>query len=391
MKAWIERVAPPGERIELPDGRASIVFGRTNRATLVLDEPRLSARHCELSFDGTFWRLRDLGSELGTRVNGAELAHPRALFNGDVIELGSVRLRFADDLPRDDPALLEAITRDPDQEEPWLVFADWLQDHGDPLGERITRARLGNPPDHLPWLGPLWDHFVAGEVEIDWHLGFVRRATLRPVMGRLPFDWRDVVSTLVNLRVGRFVRELSIDVPRLEGARIPAVPKHVAEAQRFLASLPALPATLEQVRLGYHVAEAPGETPSASYELVSRLPRLAAPAVYVAGREAALRLRSTHPGVKLVGITEGRKVLAGVVRVRRASRTAVHLEAPPMPFVGDGDPCFFRFNDGRVDLVAGRMRGEVRVNGRVDSAFPLLPGDQIDLQATARLELEVVR
>jgi hypothetical protein len=35
------------------------------------------------------------------------------------------------------------------------------------------------------------------------------------------------------------------------------------------------------------------------------------------------------------------------------------------------------------------MRGEVRVNQRIDSLYELLPGDVIDVQAAARFRFEV--
>jgi hypothetical protein len=57
--------------------------------------------------------------------------------------------------------------------------------------------------------------------------------------------------------------------------------------------------------------------------------------------------------------------------------------------MADGNPCFFSSNEARVQLVAGRMRGEVRVNQRIDSLYELLPGDVIDVQAAARFRFEV--
>lgn len=38
----------------------------------------------------------------------------------------------------DDPRLLAAIAADPDDDGPRIVYADWLQDHGDPRGELIA-------------------------------------------------------------------------------------------------------------------------------------------------------------------------------------------------------------------------------------------------------------
>ena len=391
MHAWLERETPQGDDITLPDGSGSMVFGRSSKCTLVFDDITLSARHCEVAWDAGFWRVRDLGSELGTRVNGQEVSHWRAIFEGDRIQFGSVCLRFRSDLPVDDPRLLDAIGRSPDAESNWLVYADQLQERGDPLGERIMRARARSPLDHGPWLGPLWDPFVAGELEIDWHFGFIRRATVRSAAGRLPTDWRALVSTLLNLRVGRFVRSLVIDLPRLQSLTPMQIPQEVVAAQHFLAELPSLPMTLERLSFGYHAAQPASGPLSVTEELALRLPHLRGAPVYQRVNGVRLRVLSTADGVKLGGI-EGSRVLTGVTRIRRGNRNQLFLESPPgaMPFMVDGDPCFLTITTGRAQLFAGRMRGEVRVNNRIDASYELLPDDVIDVLAGGRFRLEVV-
>lgn len=390
MRAWLEREAPEGGDITLPEGSGALVFGRSSKCTLVFDDITLSDRHCELAWDAGFWRLRDLGSGAGTRVNGHQLTHGRALFSGDRVEFGSVRLRFRTNLPVDDHQLLEAIGRAPDQESNWLVYADQLQERGDPLGERIMRSRSGGRLDHMPWLGPLWESFVAGELEVEWHFGFVKRATIRTAAGKLPTDWRALVSTLLNLRVGRFVRALSIDLPRLQNLTPTQIPQEVVAAQHFLAELPALPNTLERLSFGYHVAQPSSGPLSVTEELAQRLPHLRGAPVYQRVNGVRLRVVSVVDGVKLGGI-EGSRVLTGVTRLRRGNRNQLIIESPPgIPFMADGNPCYFAFNEGRLRLIAGRMRGEVRINNRIDSLYELLPDDVLDVLAGGRFRIEVV-
>ncbi len=390
MHAWLEREAPEGDRITLPDGSGSLVFGRSSKCTLVFDDITLSAKHCEVAWDSGFWKLRDLGTDGGTRLNGQPLTHARALFTGDRIEFGGVQLRFRTDLPIDDPQLLDAIGRSPEAESNWLVYADQLQERGDALGERISRARVGGRLDHMPWLGPLWDSFVAGELEIEWHFGFVKRATIRTAAGRLPTEWKPLVSTLLNLRIGRFVRSLVIDLPRLENLTPMQIPNEVVAAQHFFAELPALPITLERLSFGYHVAQSSTGSLSVTEELALRVPRLRGTPVYQRVNGVRLRVINVTDGVKLTGI-EGSRVLTGVTRIRRGNRNQLFLEsAPGMAFMADGDPCFFAFTDGRPKLIAGRMRGEVRVNNRIDSLYELLPDDVVDVLAGAKFRLEVV-
>jgi uncharacterized protein (TIGR02996 family) len=390
VRAWLERESPPGGDITLPDGSGTLVFGRSAKSTIVFDDPALSARHCELSWDAGFWKLRDLGSDAGTRVNGLAVNQRQALFAGDRIEFGSTTLRFRSDLPPDDHELIEAIARAPDAEPNWLVYADQLQERGDPLGERIVRSRAGGRLDHMPWLGSLWDAFVAGELEVDWQFGFVKRATIRTAAGRLPTDWRGIVSRLVNLRIGRFVRGLTIDLPRLQNLTPLQIPEEVVAAQKFLSELPGLPVSLEKLSFGYHVAQPSSGPLSVTEELALRLPRLRGLPVYQRATAVRLRVLNVVPGVVLSGI-EGSRVLSGVTRIRRGQRNQLFLESPPgIPFMADGNPCYFSFTDGRLQLIAGRMRGEVRVNNRIDSLYALLPDDVIDVQGGAKFRLELV-
>jgi uncharacterized protein (TIGR02996 family) len=390
VKAWLERLEPAGEAIILPEGSGSLVLGRSPKATIVFDDATLSARHCEIAWEHGFWRVRDLGTEAGTRVNGLPLTTVRALFPGDVVQLGATRLRFQNDAPPDDPVLLQAIAASPEDIEPWLVYADQLQERGDPLGERIARARAGDRLDHLPWLGPLWDAFVSGALELDWHLGFVRRATFRTVAGRLPLDWRAATTSLFNLRVGRFTRELTVDVPRLEAVRSQQVAEAIIEAQRFLASIPALPSTLERVSLGYQIVQPSGPSMAAVGELAQRVPRLGGTEVYRRASLGRLTLVWQADGTRLSGIHDGRRSLNGVLRLRKGDKGQLHLESPPgIPFMADGNPCYVALNEGRVRLIAGRMRGELRVNHRIDALYELLPGDLIEIQGLARFRFEV--
>ena len=390
MRAWLERERPEGSEISLPDGSGTLTFGRSPRCTIVFDAPELSQRHCELTWDAGFWKVRDLGSDVGTSVNGIGLRHSRALFDGDVIRFGSVALVFRTELQADDSALVEAIARAPDEEANWLVYADHLQERGDPLGERISRGRAGERIDHMPWLGPLWDSFVAGELEVEWQYGFVRRAALRTAAGRLNSDWRELVQMLFGLRVGRLIRSLTIDLPRYENLSPAQIPEAVVAAQQLLAGLPRLPSTLERLSLGYHVGQPGHGTLPVIETLAQRVPALRGGVVYQRGQGVRLRVLSKVPGAVLTGIEDSR-ILSGVTRVRRGQRNHLHIESPPgLPFMADGNPCYFSFSDGRAQLIAGRMRGEVRVNNRIDALFYLLPDDVIDVQAGAKFRVELV-
>jgi pSer/pThr/pTyr-binding forkhead associated (FHA) protein len=95
------RVVEPGEStlssgqvIEVTDGTT---LGRGGRADMVLGDAAISAEHAQVSRTGRKWIVTDLGSTNGTRVNEALVKGRAPLAEGDVLELGTVRLQV---LPR---------------------------------------------------------------------------------------------------------------------------------------------------------------------------------------------------------------------------------------------------------------------------------------------------
>jgi hypothetical protein len=85
--------------LQTEDGRtvplttALVRVGRAGDNEVVLDHPSVSRYHACLHADGDGYRLVDLDSHNGTRVNGAPITEQR-LANGDRIEAGAVALRY---------------------------------------------------------------------------------------------------------------------------------------------------------------------------------------------------------------------------------------------------------------------------------------------------------
>ena len=72
----------------------STVIGRDEaHADLVLGDSNVSRRHAELTRNATGWRIADLGSTNGTRVNGMRVSE-QDLANGDTITMGLETLMF---------------------------------------------------------------------------------------------------------------------------------------------------------------------------------------------------------------------------------------------------------------------------------------------------------
>jgi pSer/pThr/pTyr-binding forkhead associated (FHA) protein len=61
---------------------------------MALGDDDLSKRHCKIERQGAGFLLSDLHSTNGTYLNGAKVASPVELTDGDIIAVGHSRLRF---------------------------------------------------------------------------------------------------------------------------------------------------------------------------------------------------------------------------------------------------------------------------------------------------------
>ena len=73
-----------------------ILIGSSSDNQLVLEAPDIDPTHASLELRHDHWILQDLGGPGGTVVNGVTIAGPYYLQHDDLIELGSVKLRFRD-------------------------------------------------------------------------------------------------------------------------------------------------------------------------------------------------------------------------------------------------------------------------------------------------------
>jgi DNA-binding response OmpR family regulator len=88
---------PDGSLREEPLAAERVVLGRDPACDIVLAGRLVSRRHAAINRLGPSYTLEDLGSHNGTAVNGEALSGPRALRDGDRIELGGIgRLTFVD-------------------------------------------------------------------------------------------------------------------------------------------------------------------------------------------------------------------------------------------------------------------------------------------------------
>ena len=93
----------------------SITIGRAPDNMIVIDDPSVSNRHAQLQLVGEGYRLKDLDSTNGTRVNGVPITETGLRFD-DRIRFGAIEARFEPDVrgsqPLPDLAPIEAKPAD---------------------------------------------------------------------------------------------------------------------------------------------------------------------------------------------------------------------------------------------------------------------------------------
>jgi DNA-binding SARP family transcriptional activator len=94
VRGWleVERGVEAGRRLVVSP--TPVVIGRSRDSDLCLPHDTVSRQHCTVWRDDDGFRIRDLGSTNGTRVNDA-VVQEAALSHGDCIVLGGTVLRFS--------------------------------------------------------------------------------------------------------------------------------------------------------------------------------------------------------------------------------------------------------------------------------------------------------
>lgn len=78
------------------DDRDCVTIGRHSSNDLTAHRTHLSARHAQIVKEGSGYVLTDLGSDLGTYVNGEKISGPVRLNQGDHISMADVNVSFRD-------------------------------------------------------------------------------------------------------------------------------------------------------------------------------------------------------------------------------------------------------------------------------------------------------
>ena len=85
-----------GKRLEIRETQAEITLGRSPDCDLMLDDQNMSRRHCLIKRSWHGFTAQDLGSRNGVLVNGARIAEVRIIKDGDILQIGGIKLVFID-------------------------------------------------------------------------------------------------------------------------------------------------------------------------------------------------------------------------------------------------------------------------------------------------------
>src|SRR3954451_14925199 len=87
-----------GSSRQVPVGDVPITIGRQIANMVVIEDTEASRFHCVVEKVANGYRVRDLGSRNGTKVNG-HLVKVALLDQGDVVTIGKTELRLANGSP----------------------------------------------------------------------------------------------------------------------------------------------------------------------------------------------------------------------------------------------------------------------------------------------------
>jgi transcriptional regulator with PAS, ATPase and Fis domain len=93
-------------------GAARTVDHRATRLELKIPDPRMSSVHARLDGSLGRWKITDLGSKNGVRINGTPVRE-HALTHGDLVELGHTLLLYEDSIHGEAPDDVDAATVEP--------------------------------------------------------------------------------------------------------------------------------------------------------------------------------------------------------------------------------------------------------------------------------------
>lgn len=379
MTAWLRRIdleTFESERLELDPTVRQYHVGRTKQNTVAVERDALARLHCVLIRKGSRWLVEDRNSSSGTWVNGHRITKA-PLGHGDVIDLYGTLFIFLRTPEAKERALERAIDQRPDDASARAVWADWLEEHNDPLGHQLLTGIID-----VRCLEGLDALTKTGRLELGWAHGLVRKATIRCTSDST-FQDVDLLGRLLSLRVCRWLRSLTVDLCTWTMPAPSRVQSDAAAVLRGLLSGTELPA-LQHLSFGYlSTPLPPSHFRDALLErLPTRFPRLetSPSSVLAIVRQAWLTVERSNPLIDFQFVatpSESRRIsLDTGVWVGAASPGRLRALAPGVRREGLRESFLIRQEIPQWCLVP--VEHGVTLNGNPAVSCRLLPGDVVE-------------
>lgn len=386
-QAWVRRIDLDTFKstvFELSEGTTMVTVGRKG-ADIIIDSPRLSEKQCAFVSDGGRWRVEDVTSAGGTFLNGRRV-HRHTLVHGDTLWLYDVLLVFLESSPITGSGPEADLDADPDDRNRVQVWADWLQERGDPLGEHLLSAQPVE--SSLDGLFPL---VKDGRLELTWRHGLIHTARLRCINDATYSDV-ELIARFLSLRVARWTRELTVDLSTWVMPSANRIHQDAAAVLKGLLTGPHLPA-LEHLSFGYFTEPLPPSVFLLTMldRLRARFPKLKTnPRLLLAqARFATLEILAI-PGeldFHAPGAKDARIPLDSGLWVGSSARGQLRALAPGVHRSGVVESFLVRQQSPQWCLIP--LEHGVLLNGRPAVETRLLPGDVIEEPRGTRFRFDV--
>ena len=388
MNAWVRRInldTFESKIFELTDEAGVVTVGRRD-ADIVIDSPRLSKKQCAFVSDDGRWLVEDATSAGGTFLNGRRV-HRHTLIHGDTLWLYDALLVFLETPPGTGTSGPEKhLDEDPDDRARVQVWADWLLERGDPLGEHLLATE---PTDvSLDGLSPL---VKDGRLEIIWRHGLIHTARLRCINDATYSDV-ELIARFLSLRVARWTRELTVDLSTWVMPSANRIHQDAASVLKGLLTGPHLP-SLEHLSFGYFT-----EALAPSVFLLTMLDRLKARFPKLKTNPRQLLMPAKTATLEVLSVPQGLDFHAPAAKDERipldsglwvgsSARAQLRALAPGVHRSGVVESFLVRQQSPQWCLIP--LEHGVLLNGRRAVETRLLPGDVIEEPRGTRFRFDV--
>ncbi len=387
MNSWVRRIELDtfaSTIFELVEGVGVVTVGRRD-ADIIIDSPRVSRKQCAFVSDGGRWLVEDATSTGGTFLNGRRV-HRHKLVHGDTLWLYDALLVFLEAPPTAGSGPEAHLDENPDDRNRVQVWADWLLERGDPLGEHLLSAR---PIDAA--LDGLSSLVKEGRLELIWRHGLIHTARLRCINDATYSDV-ELIARFLSLRVARWTRELTVDLSTWVMPSASRVHQDAAAVLRGLLTGPHLPC-LEKLSFGYFAEQLPPSVFLLTMldRLKNRFPKLVSNPRTLLSPVKTATLEVLHVPLELdfhaPAARDERIPLDSGLWVGSSARGQLRALAPGVHRSGVVESFLVRQQSPQWCLIP--LEHGVLLNGRRAVETRLLPGDVIEEPRGTRFRFEV--